>query len=169
MSLKGLVYLIAGLVFATASIYAGIRSRMRVRALIEEDAKPANPCTIPRPGVDRFLAETRMLRQLLAGLIEQATAGVRGELYGDDGAAFERSNYSRALAGWIRTYERELDDEDREALAGRGIVASGVLALREPETDTAPHPRLEEMRRHDRELDRFEVAMTEAPRLAAYR
>jgi hypothetical protein len=169
MSLKGLVYLIAGLVFAGASIYAGIRSRMRVRAMIEEDVKPLSPCTIPRPAVVRFLNETRMLRALIAGLVEQATDGIRGELYGDDGASFDLGTYSRALAGWIRTYEHELDAEDREALATRGVAASSVLSLRESSAENAPPTSLDGLRRHAIELDRFEAAMTEAPRLAAYR
>ncbi|MBC8072092.1 MAG: hypothetical protein IAG13_27475 [Deltaproteobacteria bacterium] len=158
------------LVFAIASVYAGIRSRMRVRALIEEDAVPARPCTIARPRVERFLSETRVVRQLLDGLLDDAAQGIRGEIHDDNRLLFDLGAYSRAVAGWIRVYERDLDDEDREALAARGVEGTNVLSLREPVTDE-PTAGLgtPEMRRHAALLERFEVVMTEAPRLAAYR
>ncbi len=170
MTTKIFVYLISAIVFAIVSIYAGIRSRMRVRALMDEEVPAAKPSAIPRPGVERFLGETRVLRQLVDGLVEETVHGIPGELHDDTRAVLDVAHYSRALADWIRTYERELDDEDREALGARGITASRVVALREPETDAPTQgPGLAEARRLAAELERFEVTMTETPRLAAYR
>ncbi len=168
--IKALIYFVAVMVFAFASVYAGIRSRMRVRALIEEDAVAARPCTIARPRVERFLSETRVVRHLLDGLVDDAAHGIREEFHDNNRLLLDLSAYSRAVAGLISAYERDLDDEDREALAARGIESTSVLSLREPVTDEPTAGLgIPDLRLHAALLERFEGAMTEAPRLAAYR
>jgi hypothetical protein len=152
-----------------APLYVTARSRMRVRALMAAEADAPRRCTIPRPRVEKFHADTRVLQGLVEGLVEQMEHG-----YEDRHAASLRideiGNYSRALAEWLRSYEAELDDDDRAALGDRGFSDQWLSSLREvPDADGKSRLDVKTLRRHASELARLEALMSQTPPLSGYR
>lgn len=115
-------------VAAGASVVAGVRSRRRVRALIEEPPDDAPRCASARPGVQRFFDETRIVHALA---IEAMTAApVWLDLHHsrhDAGAPLPE--LLRATDRWARAYALELDEDDRTELHDRGITAAHVRSV----------------------------------------
>jgi len=150
-------------------LYVTARSRMRMRALAAERADEPRKCTIARPRVEKFHADTRVLQGLVDGLIEQFDHGYEGR-YGAFSLTDDIGNYSRALAEWLRSYEAELDDDDRAALADRGFSDQWLASFRE-RPDEDGESRLDEttLRRHASDLSRVEALMSQPPQLSGYR
>lgn len=147
---------------AGASIVAGIRSRRRVRALLEQPPDDAPECTSPRPGVQRFFAETRIMHALAVDAATAAPVWLDLHHSRHDGGA-PLPELLRAADRWALAYVFDLDEHDRADLHDRGITAARVRSLRDATTFVADPGTI------TRELQSFVDAMTMPPSQRVYR
>ncbi|HWB78987.1 MAG TPA: hypothetical protein VG755_28695 [Nannocystaceae bacterium] len=149
-------------VAAGASVLAGLRSRRRVRALIEQPPDDAPQCTSARPGVQRFFDETRIVHALA---VDASTAApVWFDLHHSrHDANAPVSELLRAADRWALAYVFDLDEEDRAELHDRGITAARVRSLRDATTVARDLDRI------TRELQNLVDAMALPPSQRAYR
>ena len=167
--LKAGAYFAAVLFLGGISIWAGIRSRLRLRALMRDTPASPQPCTISRPAAAAWLQDTRMLRGLIEGMLADLRSRFRDE------EATEKLNsdliaYLRSVGEWRESFSQRMAPEDRAALEQRGVMETMVSSLGEFPEGRGPHNRITlALTQHDRELAQIEARMTEVPKVSVYR
>jgi|GEM_PF-1808783 len=162
--MKGLGLIAFFTVSAIVSLWAGIRSRIRVRRLMQEPVLDAPQCTIERVAVKRFFSETLMFRAAVEGRLDNRGSPV---ILADDVIDMQQQlgAFSRAVEEWQDAFKKDLDDEDRAALEERGVTSGRVASARELADVGNP----DKLRRLLTELQDLEQRMKAPPRTTAYR
>ncbi len=152
-------------VASAVGIAASVRRRLRVRRLMAEDPTTSDPtCTIDRHGARQFFAETRVFRAAIEDQLLNTGSPI---LVVDDihDAVLRSANFDRAVHDWLQVYRESIDDQDREALADRGITAQRIAAFER----VGGRMKKNELRALLVDIGDLEQRMTQAPRLSAYR
>ena len=116
------IILVALIVILTGSMIQALRSRAKVKAMLDEPTAAAPICGIHRPGAQRFFEETRLLRATVEERVAMPAQGAADLLHDDVDPAMLASEHARRVADWVTMYSEELDDEDRAELEHRGIT-----------------------------------------------
>ena len=162
--MKGLGLIAFFTVSALVSLWAGIRSRIRVRRMMQEPVLEAPQCTIEREAVKKFFSETLMFRASVEGQIESAGRAV---ILADDLMDQQQQigSFRRAIEEWHEAFAKDLDEEDRAALEERGITEGRVSSAKELADEANPS----KLKRLVTELVDLEQRMKAPPRTTAYR
>jgi len=108
---------------AVASLFMGVRSRLRVRKMLSEGDVQTAACAIDRPAVQGFFSETQILRALVEDVLVNPNADASLD---DDAQEHRRSNLDRLFGDWHKMFTEQLDDEDRDALRSYGVTKGRI-------------------------------------------
>ena len=111
------------LVSAAASLFMGVRSRLRVRKMLSEGDVQSATCAIDRPAVQSFFSETQILRASVEDVVVNPNADLN---FDEDGQGHRRSNLERLFSDWQNMFVEQLNDEDRDALVSHGVTKGRI-------------------------------------------
>ncbi len=118
-------FLLLLLVFlGIATVIPALRSRARVRKLLEEPAAPpAIQCASRRPGVQRFFEETHLMKSEVEARLRDG-GDASDFVHRDVDPAAWSNEHARRVSDWLDLYSTQLDDADREELQASGVDAA---------------------------------------------
>ena len=145
---------VIALVIAAISAFRAFQRRQRMQALVASDDNTPT-CAIPRPGVQRFFADTQMLRSVTEEIVRPVNKNTADYVHADHALEPTQAEHAQRVFDWSQSYFNTLDDGDRAALGERGVHEGTIQHMsRAAEVFNKPglHKFVQDLRQLERQM-----------------